>query len=1482
MRVTWGLAPMVFHHLSVEEGLSQNSVMSTLQDSRGFMWFATEAGVDRYDGYTLRHFRHERGSNSGLPGNFVWSMREGPDGNLWFAVKDAGLARFDPQTETFQSLRHDPRDPTSISSDAARQLLIDRDGRIWLATTGGGLDVIDPATHRAEHHVHEAGRPESLGNDSVYALVQDRQERIWVGTGEGLDQWDPKTRRFRHFVHEAGSPHSLASNKVSTLHVDRDGNLWVGTFDAGMSRLDPKSGEFETFAASPTDPSTLSSPDVRAILEDGDGRMWVATAAGLNLLDRHTGQFTRYLRDPTDPESLRDDYLMSLYQDRGGLLWVGSRGGGVDRWNPRSWMFGHVRPSWLTNAYAIAFADDGAGQVWIGTQGAGLYRFDPRTGRTSLPDAIYRRRIPLPDTRIMSVLRAGNGDVWVGTMGHGLVRILPDGEVRTFAGVASKQDPHSLGAEGVMSLCEARDGRIWVGTFGGVVAIIDPRTGQVQRISTSAQSSAQPDAAGNAVPATAIALGNDDVMWVGTDGAGLIAMRLDGTILGRWSHRESDAGSISGDTIYAVHVDRRGRVWLGTDSNGMSRLVGSARSPATVRFETLSTADGLSSDTIYGIESDQAGFLWLSGVHGLVRYSPDSGDMRLFHRDHGLQGEEFNYAAHARLRNGMLVFGGANGFNLFDPGAISNMVASNPAVALTGVSLRGKPAQLGHPFPFVERLTLGHHDDVATFDFAALDYAAPDKNQYAYRLRGFEDRWTGSGGSHRATYTNLAPGEYVFEVRAAGADGIWSSRVLQLPLTVEPAPWRSPAAYVAYAVLFIGLLWSWEFVQRRKFRVAAAQAAMLEGQVEARTAELKASNVELARLTRAKSDFLARMSHEIRTPMNGIIGMGDLLGRSGLDERQAKLASTINSSARSLMQILNDTLDLAKVEAGRLTVEKQPVDLCAVLSETVELFGAQAQEKGLELILDPAADLRRPIIGDALRLRQVLFNLVGNALKFTKTGEIVLGAKVEAWYPDHVDLILWVRDSGIGMPAEVVDRVFEPFAQGDESTTRRFGGTGLGLAICRELVTLMGGSITAESTPDLGSTFTVKLSAALGNADPVIATREAPPTLFICRHPSLAGALSRQLQWLGSTCRPLRPPSGEALYRPPSMAAGENLIIDGDSCFTEAEVIAGLAAHGAFGATCRYVGSAATLRRLTARFPVDANQLIEKPVTPASLEKALMAPGARGHDPASTDPLARDRRRLGGNILIVEDNAVNAAVFEGMLDELGCSHATVNSGREAVSLAATRQFDAILMDVQMPDMDGWAATALIRRAEPPQVHTPIIALTADASEAHRQQCLRAGMDDFLSKPLTMNELYPVMARWLVRMTPASPAVAAVSPLRGDALMRIREIERGGRTGMLARVTEVFIASAGTQLTAIEEARRAGQPDEIARQCHSLKSAAAHVGAEDLAQLASSLEQAARSQDCGTIDVLCAQLPGRVREVCDALRAESADMRRAAS
>jgi ligand-binding sensor domain-containing protein len=420
--------PLILEHLGTTEGLPQGTVYATLQDSQGFIWLGTEDGLVRFDGHELVRYAYSPSARGGLPGNFICQIAEDAHHDLWIAIKDAGVARWNRANDTFTVYRHDPANPDSLASDATNTVLVDSRGRVWVGTRDAGLNILDPATGRIEHLHHDPGDPASLTDDRIHSLALDRSGTVWIGTEAGLDRRG-NDGGFTHFRHMSADPRSLSGNQISSVLEDRSGALWVGTLDGGLNRMEPGGRVAQIFRHDPVRKTSLSADDVRAVLEDQAGHLWVGTAEGLDLLDRRTGQFSHYHHDVGDAESLRDSFVMSLYEDATGLVWIGTRAGGVSRWDPRSWELGGHRPLWLGDKLVTAFADAPNDKVWIASLGGGLVQFDGATGEAIDIDAIVGRRNAVGDQRVMSLHQDARGALWIGTMARGLRKLSPDGRV---------------------------------------------------------------------------------------------------------------------------------------------------------------------------------------------------------------------------------------------------------------------------------------------------------------------------------------------------------------------------------------------------------------------------------------------------------------------------------------------------------------------------------------------------------------------------------------------------------------------------------------------------------------------------------------------------------------------------------------------------------------------------------------------------------------------------------------------------------------------------------------------------------------------------------------------------------------------------------------------------------------------------------------------------------------------------------------------
>jgi len=831
--------PIRFERLSPEEGLSQSTVMCILQDSRGFIWLGTEAGLNRYDGRSVTVYRHELHNTSSLASDFVQGLAEDSSGDLWVATEGGGLARWDWAKDRFIRYGMSLEKQDGPGSAQLRTVYVDRKGALWVGTKDAGLARRDPVSGRWQRFTHSPDDSSSLCDDGVFAISEDRAGRLWVGTNAGLARFDAGTGRFHNFRHDPGDSQSLSADRIRSIHQDRQGRLWIATFGGGLDML-PRDGErFEHLRHDAANPRGLADDFVHAVLEDSGGRLWVGTRAGLQLREPD-GSFTSYRRNAANPHSLGDDDVLSLFEDRGAVLWFGTRAGGAARFNPRTWDFGHVPadpldPNGMANGYVTSFSEDNRGNVWIGTMGGGLHEMERSTGH-------MRRYVhgkgDLSDDRVMALLHDRRGRLWVGTMDGGLDRLdAPGSRFTVFRNDPSRQG--SLSANGVMALLEDHLGALWVGTFGGGLNRLDPGAGafSVFRNDPNDSASLSRDVV------TALSEDNLGAIWVGTEGGGLNRFDPRRRSFQRFRHDPANPETIGDDTIYSLHVDSAGTLWAGTRS-GLSQLQELDTASGRAKFRTWTNGDGLAGNVVYGIESAGAGQIWLSGSRGLLRFDPHKATFQHFTASHGLQGNEFNFGAHYRSPRGELYFGGPEGFNGFRPeGLRANAIP--PPVVLTSFLKFNRPVLDGGPAYGLKTLRLGYRDDVVSFDFAALDYAAPERNRYAYRLEGFNDQWIDLGSERRVTLTNLDAGHYVLRVRAANNDGVWNEKGVALPLEVVPAPWRSPWAYALYGLAAAGAVASFVRAQRRKLARETQYRQRLEIEVQQRTEELGRQNSKL-------------------------------------------------------------------------------------------------------------------------------------------------------------------------------------------------------------------------------------------------------------------------------------------------------------------------------------------------------------------------------------------------------------------------------------------------------------------------------------------------------------------------------------------------------------------------------------------------------------------------------------------------------------
>ena len=881
------IRPIRFEQLSLEQGLSQVAVMDVLQDRRGYIWLATEDGLNRYDGTGFRVYRHDATDPATLPDNFIWDLEQDASGSVWIATR-AGLGRWDRATDRI--VRQETPGVRNI-----RVLRYQAKGNIlWIGTRESGLLALDLATGGLRRFAHDPADAGSLGNDRVYALYVDDKDRLWVGTEGGLDLQDAHGEGFTHHVPSESDGETLSDPRVRAILADDMGGLWVGTSGGGLNRLDLESGRFERFRHDPAVAGSLANDDVRALLQDSGGRLWVGTSGGLDLYDPERATFAHYRQDPRNPGTLSDDHVLALAQDRGGVIWVGTRMGGVHKWNPLSWQFGHVAPDpdnprGLGGGKVSALAEDRAGALWIGTFGAGLYAMDRSSGEMEAYRNDARNPRSLPSDQVMALRHDYRDDLWIGTMDSGLVRMTRGtGVFKSYPYDPKK--PEGLSARGVTSILEDGDRRLWIGTYGGGLERFDPVTERF----THFRHDPEDDSSLSGDRVATMAEAGDGRLWVATMETGLNLLDPRTGRCERFNHRADDASSLPSDAVHSLHVDVAGALWVGTHS-GLSHLQVDGRS-----FTTYTTRNGLASDVIYAIANDRHGRLWLSTNSGLSAFDPRSGQFVNYGVSNGLQAREFNLGAWHRSTTGELFFGGLNGFNSFVPDRI-HQLAQAPEVVLTGVKVDHRP--VGGPADETQSIRLGFRDKVLGLEFAALDFTAPNRNLFSYKLDGFDAEWVPLAGKTSVTYTNLNPGGYTFRLRGANSDGRWNEKGLSVPVNVAAPPWATPLAFVGYSMFLVGAGVGVARSQKRKFARESEYARVLEYRVQERTRELSLRQTDLEKA----NDELARAS--ITDSLTG------LANRRFLTEYIEKEVALLHRRYNRLSEgpITADLLDLAFV-----------------------------------------------------------------------------------------------------------------------------------------------------------------------------------------------------------------------------------------------------------------------------------------------------------------------------------------------------------------------------------------------------------------------------------------------------------------------------------------------------------------------------------------------------------------------------------------
>ncbi|MFC2094531.1 two-component regulator propeller domain-containing protein [Bacteroidota bacterium] len=908
-----------FERISLEQGLSQSIINTIMKDSKGFMWFGTESGLNKYDGYEFVIYKNNPFDSTAISTNLIQSTFEDSEGFIWIGTGGGGLNKFNRETEGFTHYRHDPQNPKSISSDFVFFAFEDKSNKIWVFTRAGGVDLFDKSTGEFEHYQHNPNDPASLSHNITNWVFEDLAGEVWFGTpnglnklnrekgnferflvgtfissiyesknepgvlwlttgniqelvdGKGLIQFDTENNTYSYYKHNSSNPNSISSNIANRILRSGNGTFWIATAK-GLNKFDSETGKFKTYLPNPSKKSGRGNV-IMGFAEDMFGKILLVTGDidGGYLFDPETESFTHYYYNPANPNSLSNNNITRIYGDTTGVFWIGTATGGLNKIDYyakkfNSYEYNPNDPNSLNAPLVRGIHLDRFGELWVGLGDGGLNRFDK-----SRKNVIHYTNNPdnpnsIADNNVWAVFEDKKGTLWVGTYGGGLDKF----DRTTGKFLHYKFDPddnNSISNNFIRDIYEDSKGRLWVATDFGGLNLFDKETGTFYRIQNDPENP-------NSLPNNSLRAVVEDKsgnLWIGSFGGGLSKLVLNpadkkkerrevfdtgGEIFTNYQHDPSDINSLSDNSIQSIFIDDDGIIWIGAFGGGLNRF-----DPETETF-TLFTDENsdLPNNVIYSVLGDEKGNIWMSSNRGITKYDPVKNIFSNYDMDDGLQSREFNGQAEFYSSTGEMFFGGINGLNSFYPDSLRNNPYP-PRIAITDFKLFNKSAPIGGDSPLKKHIsetdviTLSHWQNDISFEFVALHYNKPEENKYAYMLENYDDDWINTENQRRATYTNLDPGEYVFKVIASNNDGVWNYEGESVRLIITQPWWQTGWAISSYILFGIGFMYSLHRFQHSRVVKRERDKAQIT------EAELRAQTAEAqSRAIHAENE---RKTHEL-------------------------------------------------------------------------------------------------------------------------------------------------------------------------------------------------------------------------------------------------------------------------------------------------------------------------------------------------------------------------------------------------------------------------------------------------------------------------------------------------------------------------------------------------------------------------------------------------------------------------------------------
>lgn len=1057
--------PPRFTAITSMDGLSSNTVTAILKDRYGLLWFATDDGLNKFDGTGFTVYRHQKKDSTSLKSNDVSAIFEDRTGRIWVGTIIGSLHLYDRRKDSFVRIK---------THHSINSICEDAQGKIWVGTTQG-LIILDPNTFAIKTFTNIPGTPAQVAGKHIHRVFRDRHQQMWVGTGNGLFRFLGKQNRFIPVDYRGTEGYQAGAEFVTAIAEDSAGRMWIGT-QHGLFVLSAEGKPVRHFGYQPGNSHSISNNMIFSIAAQSPDEVWIGTDGGLNIVDTRTWRIAHYAPDPRTPFSITNKSIRSIFPDRSGITWLGTYKGGVNKYDRNLTLFGLKRcdpydPYGLSAPFVTSFAEHPDGRIFVGTDDGGVNLYDRKTNLFRKYAIHPKNKAASAGLAVLSLKLTAPDALWIGTFQDGLFRLNPaTGRYEQFL---QSPEAGSLGNNNIFSLTQDKKGQLWIGTNGGGVNVFHPETGRFERLFD--QSIALLN---RIIPLNAyirdIVEDRHGKMWIASHGTGIAVFDPEkrvSVLLDR------DRAALPSNNVLSLLEDSRGNIWAGTGGEGLALF-----DQKTRKFVTFGVNEGLSSGMINKVLEDAQGRIWVSTNEGISFFDVHKKKFTNYTTHNGLQNNTFALGSGLRTSDNMLFFGGIAGFNYIDTRGLKRSQGHTPVI-LRDLKVGNRTitsadsGMIDADISVAQSIRLDYKQNFS-IGYSALNYTSPEQTAYRYRLVGLQHEWQQAGQATTASYTNLNPGDYRFEVQASSDGSDWSSVTATVAVIVKPPFYLTIYAYIFYVLAPLAAV----FLMRRR-GIRKLQRKFREEQARRETERAQ-------ELDRLKIKFLTNLSHEFRTPISLILAPAEtLLSQESPHQPQI---SAIRRNAKRLLNLVDQLLDFKNLQEQELKADLRRADIVPFVRDACDSFSDLSQRKRIRFTFDSAI-AHLLIDFDADKMERILFNLLSNAFKFTpEGGEVALQLSCGTDDSQQNRLYIKISDTGIGIAQENHEKIFDRFFQDEADASVLNQGSGIGLSIVREFVQMHGGFITVGSNGARGSIFTVGLPCETLLFNPVEIAPAAP------------------------------------------------------------------------------------------------------------------------------------------------------------------------------------------------------------------------------------------------------------------------------------------------------------------------------------------------------------------------------------------------------